>query len=273
MRSGVLYWLVLAASLLVGHSFSSAHDLWLVPEEKADVGKPVIIRANVGMEFPKSETAPDTSAFVKRILVKPNATRATLEAAGKEGISGLLRFAPEAPGVYIAAVQTRPRVLDLDADAFNRYLVSDGLPHIYLLRANEKTLHKPARERYQKSPKVLIQVGDRGKGKYSEVVGLPLEIVPLSDPFRLTESKTLTVRVLFQGKPLPDANLGWAMQGDGETPRGTVRTDEYGLAYIPISRIGLMTIRLTHMTRPKKEDYEWESFWTSLTFRSVDPDS
>jgi hypothetical protein len=29
----------------------------------------------------------------------------------------------------------------------------------------------------------------------------------------------------------------------------------------------LMTIRLTHMTRPKTAEYEWESFWTTLTFR------
>jgi hypothetical protein len=28
-----------------------------------------------------------------------------------------------------------------------------------------------------------------------------------------------------------------------------------------------MTLRLTHMTRPKTKDFEWESFWTTLTFR------
>ena len=28
-----------------------------------------------------------------------------------------------------------------------------------------------------------------------------------------------------------------------------------------------MTVRLTHMTRPNAADYEWESFWTTLTFR------
>jgi hypothetical protein len=27
-----------------------------------------------------------------------------------------------------------------------------------------------------------------------------------------------------------------------------------------------MTVRLTHMIRPKAETYEWESFWTTLTF-------
>jgi hypothetical protein len=75
------------------------------------------------------------------------------------------------------------------------------------------------------------------------------------------------VRVLFQGKPLPEANLGWQLPGDGDHPRGTVRSDARGEALIPIARTGLMSVRLTHMTRPKAEDYEWESFWTTLTFR------
>ncbi len=76
--------------------------------------------------------------------------------------------------------------------------------------------------------------------------------------------------VLFQGKPLVDANLGWDHPGDGERTSGTVRTNDRGQALVPIARTGLMTIRLTHMTRPKVMDYEWESFWTTLTFRIPD---
>jgi hypothetical protein len=77
----------------------------------------------------------------------------------------------------------------------------------------------------------------------------------------------LRVRVLFHDKPLPEANLGWQRPGDGDRARGTVRTDARGEALLPIDRAGLMTLRLTHMTRPKAKDYEWESFWTTLTFR------
>jgi hypothetical protein len=99
------------------------------------------------------------------------------------------------------------------------------------------------------------------------VLGLPLEIVPLRDPFALRPAETLPVRVLFRGRPLAEANLGWQMPGDGEAPRGTVRTDDRGEALVPIAGPGLLSIRLTHMTRPKLPEYEWESFWTTLTFR------
>ena len=75
------------------------------------------------------------------------------------------------------------------------------------------------------------------------------------------------MKVHLRGKPLAEANLGWSHPGDGESPAGTVRTNAKGEALIPIAHAGPMTIRLTHMTRPNAKDYEWESFWTTLTFR------
>jgi hypothetical protein len=218
------------------------------------------------MEFPKSEHAPDPADFPRRLLLQTDGTAGPLEAAGKEEQSGLLRFTPDRLGIYLVAVETRPKVITLAADAFNEYLVTDGLPHIYRLRAREKTLDQPGRERYSKSPKALLQVGQGGAGDPCRVMGLPLEIVPLRNPFALQAGDTLRVRVLFHGKPLDDANLGWSVPGDGAAPRGTVRSDARGEALVPIAGPGLMTIRLTHMTRPRAEEHEWESFWTSLTF-------
>jgi hypothetical protein len=125
--------------------------------------------------------------------------------------------------------------------------------------------------KYTKSPKTLVRVGEGGGGDSCRVVGLTLEIVPLRDPFALGAGDTLPVRVLFRGQPLSKANLGWCLPADGESPRGTVRSDARGEALIPISQTGLMTVRLTHMTRPKADDHEWESFWTTLTFRIPEP--
>jgi hypothetical protein len=261
---GVAVGLVL--SLLVGAP-ACAHDLWLVCDEGVSVGKPLLVRANSGTEFPRSLHAPDPSTFVRRLLVRPDGARAEVEAAGKKDKSGLLRFTPTEPGVYAVAIETLPKLLTLGADAFNAYLVADGLSDVYRLRAREKTLDRPGRERYRKSPKALVQVGKGGKGDPCRVLGLPLEVVPLRNPFALKPDDTLRVRVLFQGKPLADANLGWTFPDRGERPAGTARTDAKGEALLPVARTGLMTIRLTHMTRPKAGGYEWESFWTTLTFR------
>lgn len=244
-----------------------AHDLWLVPPEKPEPKKAALVRANSGSKFPKSEHAPDPAKFKRRLLVLPDGSEGALEASGTEEKSGLLKVEPAGPGVYVVAVETEPKLITLPADEFNNYLVSDGLPHIYQLRRKEGILDKPGRERYSKSPKAIMQVGTGGGGDPCRVLGLPLEIVPLRNPFGLKVDDTLRVRVLFRDKPLANANLGWDVAGDGDSPLGTVRTDPHGEALVPIGQVGLMTIRLTHMTRPKEADYEWESFWTTLTFR------
>ena len=219
------------------------------------------------MDFPVSVNASDPSKYKLRVLILPDGSEGSLDAAGVGENVGLLDFETKNAGIYVVGIQTEPKLITLEADEFNAYLVSDGLPHIYRLRSEEKILDQAGRERYSKSPKALIQVGTDEIGDPSKVVGLPLEIVPLDNPFKLKIGNTLRVRVLFQGQPLPDANLGWDRPGDGEPPSGTVRSNSDGEALIPIQSVGMMTIRLTHMIRPKAEDYEWESFWTTLTFR------
>ena len=231
---------LLVAFLLVATSTIQAHDLWLIPPDKAVAKQPVIVHANVGMEFPNSELAPDTAGYPSKLVIKPNGDSDPVKSAGKKDRSGLLEFTPSVSGIHLVAVTTTPKVLELDADRFNEYLVTDGMPHIFRLRVKEKSLNQAAKERYRKSPTALIRVGDSNDGKWDRVLDLPLQIVPLQNPF---ERKA------------------------GDTPRGAVRTDDKGEALIPINGSGLMTIRLTHMTRPKTAEYEWESFWTTLTFR------
>lgn len=257
---------ILIAGLLAT-SGASAHDLWLIPPDKAKAKEPLKVLAVSGSEFPKGDHAPDPAKFAKRRLVDTAGRESALEAGGIEELAGLLPFTPSADGVYIVAVETSPKLITLEADKFNAYLVSDGLPHIYALRAKEKSLDQPGTERYSKSPKALIRVGDGKAGDPCREVGLPLEIIPLQSPFERKIGHALKVKVHFRGKPLADANLGWSHPGDGESPAGTVRTNPKGEALIPIAKPGPMTIRLTHMTRPKHKDYEWESFWTTLTFQ------
>ena len=246
---------------------ASAHDLWLVPRVVKDgIG---VVELNSGMDFPKSEAAPRVASFAETFVVTPAGDQAEFKLGDADGNSRLAQFDAKDDGVYIAAARTTPKVLKLTADDFNEYLVTDGLAHIYRQRAKDKTLDQPGVERYSKSPKALIRVGkqdgDAG-GDPCQVVGLPLEIVPLADPFAVKPGGTLAIRVLFQDKPLTEATVGWQSPGDGEQPRGVVRTDAKGEALVPINRSGLITLRLTHMTQPKTAEYEWESFWTSLTW-------
>lgn len=252
--------------LLILHVNCYAHDLWLIPPGTGKVNVPWILKAHSGMEFPISVSAPNPAHFPRRFILGPDGKEVPLVSKGKQEVTGLLEFTPQTPGIYIAAVTTEPKLITLSADDFNHYHVADGLPHIYLMRHKNGTLGQPGRERYSKSPKSLFQVGDGHVGNPSRIAGLPLEIVPLRNPFLLKAGETLPVKVLFHQQPLAEAHLGWDVPHDGEEPSGTVRTNAKGEALIPISQTGLMTIRLTHMTKARAADYDWESFWTTLTF-------
>jgi hypothetical protein len=234
MKHRVVPPIVGGVAVMLATAHASAHDLWLVPPEKPEPKKASFFRANSGTKFPKSDHAPDPAKFKRRLPILPDGSEGAFEASGIEDKSGLLKFEPGSSGVYVVAVETEPKLITLEADEFNNYLVSDGLPHIYQLRRKEGILDRPGRERYSKSPKAVVQVGSGGDGDPCRVLGLPLEIIPLRNPFALKVGDTLRVRVLFRGKPLMNANLGWDAPGDGDLTLGTVRADARGEALVPI---------------------------------------
>jgi hypothetical protein len=259
--------ILIASFALAGTDILSAHDLWLLPPSKPDSSDRPAIRAHSGMEFPISEHAPDPTAFASRVLVDPSGKESALDDCGVEDLSGLIYLPDKTiPGIQIVGVTTTPKLIELSALEFNHYLVADGLPQIYLTRFKEQSLDQPGKERYSKSPKTIFRIGTGVNGDPTKAIGLPLEIIPEANPFELEVADTLSVRVLFRTEPLVDANLGWDWPNDGPLASGTIRTDSDGRAQIPISKTGLLAIRLTHMTRPKHVEYEWESYWTTLTF-------
>jgi uncharacterized GH25 family protein len=265
MKSIVLA-IAVIANVAIMQRFAAAHDLWLIPPATLRPGESLVIRCISGTEFPKGDRPPKTEAFESRLVRWATGNDESMAAAGIDKDAGLIRSDTSVAGLAIVSARTAPKIIELDADAFNHYLVSDGLSHIYQLRFKSDELNKPAVERYSKSPKAFVRIGDGPTAVTTKPIGLPLEIVPIVDPFSKSVGDALPVRVLFGGKPLANANLGWDHPGDGEAPAGTVRTDGDGKALIPLAKPGLITIRLTHITRPKAKNFEWESFWATLTW-------
>jgi nickel transport protein len=87
---------------------------------------------------------------------------------------------------------------------------------------------------------------------WQEVLGHDLEIVPLSDPDKVTTGQALRLKVLFQGKPLPRAEVE---RGDGVTavPESDIPrfvTDAEGIASIPIVKSGPHLLVIDHRVTP-----------------------
>ncbi|MCP2620231.1 DUF4198 domain-containing protein [Candidatus Aminicenantes bacterium AC-334-K16] len=244
----------------------SAHDLWLVPQQfRLKPGEKVTILANTGMDFPHSLNAV-TPERIKQFFLWGPAGKKEITQYQVQGKSLVVSLSLPEEGTYVIAAALKPKEIRLTAEEFNEYLLHDGLTRIYRLRQEKGLLQKSAVEHYAKFPKTVVQVGLRLTSNPSQPVGLPVEIVPLVNPYQLKEGDRLKIRVLFQGKPLAQAEVAWSYPGRGEEFAETTTTNNQGETVIPLEKAGPYVIRLTHMEWVRKPSHEWESFWSSLTF-------
>jgi len=148
------------------------------------------------------------------------------------------------------------------------YLLEERLVDALLLRAMGGNEDAPGRERYSRSLKAIVQVGSKLDAFVTQPTGAEMEIVPLAHPHGLTAGTgaSLTVQVLFKGKPLVGRALMAANRFRRNITTKTLRTDTNGKATFPIGRTGDWMFRLVHIEPSADIDVDWRSYWTSLTF-------
>lgn len=260
--------------ILIGSGASSslrAHDMWLVPKQSATgINQTCEIEVAVGMDFPNSlsSIAPERLNWLT-FHGSSGVTPLDVQLTENEK-STTCRFKATEPGIWIIGCTTRPNQIVLAAKKFNDYLLHDGLPHILAVRLDRDELQEDATEQYSKYTKTMIAVGEKLTNEQlascKQPLGHELEILLLESPLKKRPGDTLAARVLYKGNPLPSANLCWDHPGNGEKFTGQTWTDSQGVAIVPVSSAGMMTLRLVHMTRPQSQTHEWESFWSSFTF-------
>lgn len=256
----------LSLFIILASTTLAAHDLWLVPQIfRINPGDSVTISANTGMDFPNSLSA-ITPDRVNQFILMGKFEKKDITEFEVQGNSLITKCTFKKTGTYVIAVSLKPKEIKLTAEEFNEYLLHDGLPNIYELRKKEGILDKDAVEHYSKYPKTIIQVGNKLDETPTIPLNLPIEIIPKVNPYELKLGDDLEVTVLFQGKPLSDAEIAWSYPGLGEEFAGSKKTDANGKAAVPLAKVGPYVIRLTHMEWIKKQTHEWESYWTSLTF-------
>jgi hypothetical protein len=195
-----------------------------------------------------------------------------------------------APGTHLLALTSRLAYLELPATEFTAYLREEGLGYALRQRqeAGEATT-KPGREAYQRCAKALVLAtsGPRLPGAaadttFRRVLGLPLELVPEQNPYRLRAGAALTVRVLRHGQPVPGAQVQvWQFSTPDSKPTAgpavthfTTFSNAQGRVLLRLSGAGpylLATVRMENAppalalpgstARP-----DWLSTWASLTF-------
>ncbi len=245
-----------------------AHDLYLMPKQfRVGAGAPVEIAFHNGDDFPESQAAPRLERLLEPRLLSEAGTKALtgLRVDGK-----VARGAAKAPAVGTAMVvaNTKPNGIELEASKFLSYLKHEGLTSVMEWRAKNGASALPGRERYSKYVKSLVVAGGQSSDFYRHVVGFPVEIVPQADPETVSVGGQLPVQVLFRGKPASDLQIemAWLPPGGKAVRKVAGRTDREGRFSVPIGAAGTWKLHTVVMERSQDAGFDWESFWTSLTF-------
>ena len=247
---------------VMGAGQAAAHYTFIVPQAfRVASGDTIVIGFHSGDGFP------DSSAILKRLQEPTIRTgNGTIRLDGvKEDGKRLVASAivPRASHMIVTAMNAAATE-QMKPPSFEKYLEEEGLGHIVRARAERGESDTPGRERYTMYAKAIVATGAPGDG-YKLAAGLPLEIVPEQDPYRLKAGEALVLRVLLRGTPAAGLNVTAASTAEGFTTRVIGVTDADGRITVPVSR-GRWRLHTIHMERVSEANVDWDSLWTTLTF-------
>lgn len=270
----------LAFAVLLGGT-ALAHEFWLeAPRFRLQPGQTMSVHTFVGADF-KGEPWTTKAGKIHRLVRYGPAPADSADLTPAPGFAETdtfrTSFAFAQPGTHVVLLQSTSSFIELPADKFTAYLREEGLDYALKLRQEREETGRPGRETYFRCAKTLIQVGAVGATSLASdsacrhAYGLPLELVPEQNPYRLAADKALTVRVLRAGQPASGAAVQvWQRQSGGlPTTHFTTRANQNGRVLLRLSGPGpylLATVDMRAAPARLRLRADWQSTWASLTF-------
>ncbi|WP_426060255.1 DUF4198 domain-containing protein [Hymenobacter sp. B1770] len=270
-----------AALLVCAGLSAAAHEFWLeAPRFRLQPGQTINIRPLIGENF-KGEPWTNKAEKVMRLV------RFGPTPADSTDLTPAPSFAPTdtfrtalaftKPGTHVVLLRSTNSFIEMPAAEFAAYLREEGLDYTLKLRQERDQQTAPGRETYRRCAKALVQVGEVAAvaaatdSACRKIYGLPLELVPEQNPYRISAGKALTVLVLRAGLPVSGAAVQiWQRQPGGlPTTHFTVRSNQNGRVLLRLSGPGpylLATVSMTEAPAKLRDRADWQSTWASLTF-------
>lgn len=254
---------------VVAATTASAHDLFLRPGTFFVDAGTSIEAAVLSGTFSASDNAITRDRLADLSMVSPSGRSAIDRSRWSERDPRSTLSAPAGDaGTYVLGAALHPRLLQLEAKAFNAYLSEEGLDHVLAARKRQRRLQEGSRERYSKFVKALVQVGEARSDSYRAILGYGAELVPLANPYSLTVGQTLGVRFLVDGKPA----AGQVLFAGGRTPTGArvamtrLVTDTEGAIRVRLTSAGAWYVKAVHMREVADAEANYESRWSTMTW-------
>ncbi|MBS0197196.1 MAG: DUF4198 domain-containing protein [Planctomycetes bacterium] len=257
--------LVTLASMLVLASSAAAHIFWIQPDKfrpaKNDLVK---IDLRVGEAPPGEAKARDNQRIVE---FKAYSASGDHELIGFDGRAPAAadRFAQEGP--VILTYRSTNAFIELEKAKFDQYVKDEGLTTIVEARKNAPD--GAVREAYSRSVKALVNVGGKPGPGFDRVVGLDLEVVPLTDPAPAKPGDEMKFKILWKGAPASNQRVSLHHQGH---KRVDARTNESGAVSFTPDEPGVWIVETLEMhDAPKDVKARYQSVWGSLSFEIAPP--
>lgn len=247
-------------------SVVQAHEFWMQPKKFLfTVGETMTLDFMVGENFEGELWDLKKERLVKLDQIAAGKTTNLLNLV-TPGAGKNLSVTFQEEGTRLFVMQSNNAFIKLDGEKFNAYLKEDGLDDILEHRTRTNTLADSASEHYARCTKLLVQVGDLKGGAFRTIAGLPLEIVPLTNPYSTSIGSEIKFRVLFNGKPLEFTQVKVWNKGTGKTFVQTLHTEKDGTFTTRLSNSGSWMISTVKMVPSKDPKADWQSYWASLVF-------
>ncbi|MCU0333469.1 MAG: DUF4198 domain-containing protein [Chitinophagaceae bacterium] len=256
--------MLLAAVGLLLLTTAEAHEFWLEPIRFS--GKTFVVRFRVGEHFAGDNWKGDFNKVRLLSLLNHQQANALPAATLLPAAGDSLRLQAPLDGTQTLIYNGTNTYIELAPAAFAAYLQEDGLTDVLAWRKEQGKDSTVGREYYQRSVKTLLQNG-RTLHPVNYPTELPLDIVPLQNPYGLQKSGTVAFNVFFKQRPLPQAMVKvWH-----RSSRGVVKSYDLpmtnGRVEVPVTTDGRWMISLVKMV-PHTADQtaDWQSYWASITW-------
>lgn len=208
--------MILLAFLLLGSAGAQAHGLWVAQRAGA-----LAVVYGEGAE---------EEAYDPARITGIRAWKANGETAGWRSEIGPRQLLIDAPGAARLAIH-------FDAGEWTQTRQGKWLP------GGRHAAVPDAKLTYRllRLASVLLAPQDNP----ATVLGLPLEIQPLADPFRSGKGQLLPVRVLLHGEPLAGAKVIADFVNDDHA--APVISDRNGIAHVALGSNGLNVLQTSHV--------------------------
>lgn len=266
-RKNILLLLALSVFTFVG-----AHEFWLQPQQfKYHQNDQTFISFKVGQQYSGINWQGNRDKVNKILVYSPtcNVLNVTDKVSSAKGDSLKMHF--DEKGTYMITFNGEKNLIDLDAREYNACLKMDGLDDAMFYRVKNKENRKPAKEYFQRSVKTIVQVEEEMSNICTQPTELPLDIVPLSNPY-LTSADGVPAKIAFKvflnKQPLKNAQVRiWHERADNKKKFTELKTNEDGVIETRILPEGKWMVSCVHMERLKDNtEAEWQSYWATLTF-------